>query len=293
MPGRRLEGLESYLLTVIEDRRPGRVASFLRFLLKQLSLLFAAIVQIRLWLYTYGLFRHHTLGCQVISVGNLTVGGTGKTPVVEIFARSLQRQGRNVAILSRGYKRDTPPFLTQLARRFSLRPDSDPPLVVSDGQRLLLDSTTGGDEPYLLASNLPNVKVLVDKDRVKAGRYAIDKMGCDTLLLDDGFQYLRLKHWADIVLVDRTNPFGNKRLLPRGILREPIRNIRRASFIFITKSNGDGAVELRKTLRELNPKAEIIECRHCARYLRDVFTGKKKDLDFMRGLEIGAVSGIA
>ena len=131
----------------------------------------------------------------------------------------------------------------------------------------------------------------MDKDRVKAGRYAIDKLGCDTLLLDDGFQYLRLKHWADIVLVDRTNPFGNKRLLPRGILREPIRNIRRASFIFITKSNGDGAAELRKTLRELNPKAEIIECRHCARHLRDVFTGEKKELEFMQGLEIGGRFG--
>lgn len=293
MPDRRMEGLESYLLTVIEDRRPGRFPAFLRFLLKQLSLLFAVIVQVRLWLYIRGLFRHHTLGCQVISVGNLTVGGTGKTPVVEIFARSLQRQGRNVAILSRGYKRDKPPFLTRLARRFSFRKDADPPLVVSDGQRLLLDSTTGGDEPYLLASNLPNVKVLVDKDRVKAGRYAIEKLGCDTLLLDDGFQYLRLKHWADIVLVDRTNPFGNKRLLPRGILREPIRNIKRASFIFITKSTGDGAPELRKTLRELNPKAEIIECRHCPRHLRDVYTGEKKELDHLRGLEVGAVSGIA
>ena len=281
------------MLTVIEDRRQGRWPALLRFLLKQLSFLFAAMVQIRLWLYTHGIFRHHMLGCQVISVGNLTVGGTGKTPIVEIFARSLQRQGRNVAVLSRGYKRDKAPLLTRLKRRLTPGEPPDPPLVVSDGQRLLLDSSTGGDEPYLLASNLPEVKVLVDKNRVKAGRYAVNKFHCDTLILDDGFQYLPMKHRLDIVLVDRTNPFGNRRLLPRGILREPIRNIRRASFIFITKSNGDGSAELKKTLRELNPTAEIAECRHCAKHLQDVFTGERKELAHLQGLEIGAVSGIA
>lgn len=293
MPSQRWERIENYLLTVIEDRRQGRFASFLRFILKQLSYVYGAIVQIRLWLHEHGVFRHYTLGCQVISVGNLTVGGTGKTPVVELFARSLRQQGRKVAILSRGYKRDLPPLWKRIVRRLWLGLEKEPPLVVSDGERLLLDVATGGDEPYLLASNLPDVKVLVDKDRVNAGRYAINKMGCDTLLLDDGFQYLRLKHWVDIVLVDRTNPFGNHHLLPRGILREPIRNIRRASFIFITKSNGDGAPELRKLLREYNPTAEIIECRHRPRYLQDVFTGERKPLEMLRDLPVGAVSGIA
>jgi tetraacyldisaccharide 4'-kinase len=293
MADRRLERLETYLLTVIEDRRPGRFASFLRWLLRQFSFLFAAIIQTRLWLYERGLFRHHTLGCQVVSVGNLTVGGTGKTPVVETFARSLQRQGRKVAILSRGYKRHERPLLARIVARLTLRHRAEPPLVVSDGKRLLLDSEFSGDEPYMLASNLPNVTVLVDKNRVKAGRYAITRLGCDTLILDDGFQYLPMKHRLDIVLVDRTNPFGNRQLLPRGILREPIRNIRRASFIFVTKSSGDGAPDLRKTLRELNPHAEISECRHCPRYLQDVYTGERKSLDFLRGLDIAAVSGIA
>jgi tetraacyldisaccharide 4'-kinase len=83
--------------------------------------------------------------------------------------------------------------------------------VVSDGQRLLLDSSLSGDEPFMLATNLPNVAVIVDADRVKAGQYAIQKLGCDTLILDDGFQYLTLKHRFDIVLVDRTNPFGNRK----------------------------------------------------------------------------------
>jgi tetraacyldisaccharide 4'-kinase len=290
---KRLEKLETYILTVIEDRRQGRFASFLRWTLKQLSWIYTATVQLRLGLYTLGIFRYHTLGCQVISVGNLTVGGTGKTPIVEVFARSLQKQGRKVAIVSRGYKRHEPPFYELIFDRLSGRRRLLPTLVVSDGKHLLLDSDVSGDEPYMLASNLPNVAVLVNKNRVKAGQYAITKLGCDTLILDDGFQYLHMKHRLDIVLVDRTNPFGNKHLLPRGILREPIRNIKRASFIFITKSIGDGAEDLKKQLRELNPHAEISECRHSPKYIQDVYTGGRKSLDSLRELEVAAISGIA
>jgi len=290
---RRLERLETYMLSVIEDRKRGRFASFLRWNLKQLSRLYAFIVQTRLWLYQHGIFRHHTLGCQVVSVGNLTVGGTGKTPIVEVFAKSLQKQGRKVAILSRGYKRDEPPFLQRVIDRIRMKTKAQLPLVVSDGKHLLLNSDVSGDEPYMLASNLPNVTVLVDKNRVKAGQYAISKLGCDTLILDDGFQYFHLKHRLDIVLVDSTNPFGNREVLPRGILREPIRNIKRASFIFITKSKGDGAEELRKQLREHNPNAEIAECRHSPKILKDVYSREEKTLDFLQGLNVAAVSGIA
>lgn len=289
----RLERAEAYVLSVIEGRRKGKRAAVLAWVLQQYSYLFALIVQLRLWLYARGLFRHHTLGCQVLSVGNLTVGGTGKTPIVEVFARSLQNSGRKVAILSRGYKRVQPGFGERLLDRLTFRAARRPPLVVSDGKRLLHDSALSGDEPYMLAGNLPDVTVVVDKNRVKAGQYAVKNLGCDTLILDDGFQYLSLKHRLDVVLVDRTNPFGNGYLLPRGILREPIRNIKRAGFIFVTKSNGDGAGELKKRLRELNPDAEISECRHCARYLRDVYTGARKELDFLKGLPVGAVSGIA
>lgn len=290
MAENRLEQLESYLLDVIEGRRRGKRAAFVRWSLKQLSHLFGALVQVRLWLYRHGLKRHHALGCQVLSVGNLTVGGTGKTPVVEVFARSLQQQGRKVAILSRGYKRVKPPFWQRMFMRAGRTSE---PLVVSDGERLLLDSSTSGDEPYMLASNLPQVAVLVDKNRVKSGQYAIKKLGCDTLILDDGFQYLSLKHRHDIVLVDRTNPFGNGHVLPRGLLREPARNIKRAHFIFITKSNGDGAAELKRQLRELNRDAEISECRHCPRHLKNVFTGEVLELERMRNMRASAVSGIA
>ena len=286
-----MERMEAHVLGVIEDRRRGTSAAILRVVLRQFSYLYGAVVQLRLSLFHWGILRPHTLGCQVLSVGNLTVGGTGKTPVVEAFARALQQRGRKVAILSRGYKKRNPPLGRRFRQALSGRPAD--PLVVSDGRRLLLDSAIGGDEPFMLASNLPEVAVIVGKDRVRSGQYAIRKLGCDTLILDDGFQYLALKHRMDIVLVDRTNPFGNRRLLPRGILREPIRNIRRAGFIFITKSNGDGAEALREDLRRMNPEAEISECRHCARHLEGVFTRVRHPLDDLRGRDVAAVSGIA
>ena len=288
-----LEKAEAYLLSVIEERRQDRGAQALRVFLRALAGLFGAIVQFRLWLYQHGILRPHTLGCQVISIGNLTVGGTGKTPIVEVFARTLQKSGRKVAILSRGYKKKKDPFLRRLVKKLTFQNESVPPRVVSDGQRLLLDSALSGDEPFMLATNLPEVAVIVDADRVKAGQYAIQKLGCDTLILDDGYQYLKMNHRLYFALVDRTNPFGNRRLLPRGILREPIRNIKRAGFIFITKSNGDGAEELKRTLRQYNPHAEISECRHAAKYLQNVYTGERQPLSFLQGLDLAAVSGIA
>lgn len=293
----RSERFEKYLVCLIQT--PGDADSYTRmeqvFLwhLKQLSRLYRAVMELRLFLYDKGIIRHHTLGCQVISVGNLTVGGTGKTPVVEVFARELQRAGRKVAILSRGYKSVRPPLSERFLRAVSLRSRSDPPRVVSDGKELLLDCAMSGDEPYMLASNLPDVAVVVDKNRVKSGRYAIGRLGCDTLILDDGFQYLALRHWVEIALVDRTNPFGNEFVLPRGILREPIKHIRRADFIFITKSDGGGDEDLRKRLTELNPKAEIIECRHCARYLQNVASKEQHELGFLDGLRVTVLSGIA
>src|SRR4029077_15048393 len=140
------------------------------------------------------------LGCLVVSIGNLTVGGTGKTPVVEKFARALRDGGRQVAILSRGYKSVPQPTKKRRFARFRKKP-LPPPRIVSDGKSLLLDSRTAGDEPYMLANNLKDVVVLVDVGRVNSGRYAIREFKADTLLLDDGLQYLRLKHRLDIVLI--------------------------------------------------------------------------------------------
>ncbi len=256
------EAFETFLLAVILEERKGKRAALLRFLLLLLSKLFQVGINVRRLLYDVRIIRDYTIGVQVIAIGNLTWGGTGKTPVVEKFARELQNQGRTVAILSRGYRSKPPPLGKRLLNKVLLREDRTPPRVVSDGKSLLLDSETAGDEPYMLASNLRDVIVLVDKDRVKSGRYAIEKFGCDTLLLDDGFQYWRLAgRRRDIVLIDCQQPFGNERLLPRGTLREPPSHLARAGTIFITKSDGNTA-RLRARIARHNPAAAIIECIH-------------------------------
>jgi tetraacyldisaccharide 4'-kinase len=289
---RWLENLEQFAIDVILGRRQGLRAVLLRGLLFLLSLVYARLVQLRLFLYRKRILRERALGCLVISIGNLTVGGTGKTPIVEKFARALQAGGRRVAILSRGYKSVAKPSKRSwLDRIRGLAPD--PPRVVSDGQSLLLDSLTAGDEPYMLANNLKDVIVLVDKDRVKSGLHAISEMKADTLLLDDGLQYLHLKHRLDIVLIDRQAPFGNELLLPRGTLREPPRNLRRASYIFITKSTGQPNDELIARIRRYNRTAEIIECAHQPLYLQDVYSGEQLPLGRLKDTYIGSFCGIA
>jgi tetraacyldisaccharide 4'-kinase len=287
------ENVEQYVLDVIFEQRRDLGAKVTSAFLLALSKLYELAVQVRLFLWRHRIFRDHTLGCQVVSIGNLTVGGTGKTPVVEVFARALQQAGRRVAVLSRGYKSTPRPLWQRIVAKITFQEDKVPPKIVSNGQSLLLDSEQAGDEPYMLASNLKDVVVLVDKNRVKSGRYAISRFGCDTLLLDDGFQYLSLKSRLDICLIDRNSPFGNHYLLPRGTLREPIWNLKRANYIFITKSNELGAKKLRKAIRQFNSKAEIIECAHQPLYLEDVFTGERHELELLRERDIAAISGIA
>ena len=287
------EAIETFVLEVILEERRGKRAAIARFVLYLMSKVFLVLVKLRRLLYDVRLLRDSTLGIQVIAVGNLTVGGTGKTPVVEKFARELQNQGRTVAILSRGYRSKPPPLTRRLIDRLLFRSDTTPPRVVSDGKNLLLDSETAGDEPYMLASNLRDVVVLVDKDRVKSGRYAIEKFGCDTLLLDDGFQYWKLAgRRRDIVLIDFQTPFGNEHLLPRGTLREPPSHVSRANTIFITKSDGNTAA-LRKRIGRHNPNAGIIECIHAPLYFEDVFTGARHGLELIKGRRVAALSAIA
>src|SRR6058998_2517334 len=289
---RSLENLEQFAIDVILERRGGARAALLRALLYALSFIYERLVQFRLFLYRKRIFRERALGCLVISIGNLTVGGTGKTPIVEKFARAMRAGGRRVAILSRGYK-SVPRRPPRKWWQFFRKKEPAPPRVVSDGKSLLLDSLTAGDEPYMLANNLKDVIVLVDKDRVKSGLHAIREMKADTLLLDDGLQYLHLKHRLDIVLIDRQAPFGNEFLLPRGTLREPPRNLRRASYIFITKSTGASNEQLIKRVRRYNRTAEIIECAHKPLHLKNVLTGETAPLEQLRGTYIGSLCAIA
>src|SRR6476620_11556147 len=235
-----IEGAETFFLEVILEKRRDKRAAVVRSILYAFSKVFQVAIKFRRFLYNVRILRDRTLGVQVIAIGNLPPGGTGKTPVVEKFARELANQGRTVAILSRGYRSKPTPVHEWFLNKLFLRDDTTPPRVVSDGKSLLLDSEMAGDEPYMLASNLKDVIVLVDKDRVKSGRYAIEKFGCDTLLLDDGFQYWKLRgRRLDIVLIDCQQPFDNERMLPRGTLRQPQSPLDRANTIFITKSDGN------------------------------------------------------
>lgn len=289
-----LENLEQFAIDVVLERRKGKRAALLRGMLKGLSHIYKGLVSARLRLYRWRILRERNLGCLVVSIGNLTVGGTGKTPVVEKFARALQDGGRKVAILSRGYKSVKPSLISRIKRRLAGKaPAIDPPRVVSDGEQLLLDSKTAGDEPYMLAANLKDVVVITDKDRVKGGLHAIKEFNADTLILDDGLQYLKLRHRLDIVLIDRYQPFGNEHLLPRGTLREPPKGLKRASFIFITKCNGEPNDDLKKRIRKHNRTAEIIECCHKPQHLVNIQTREELPLETLKGAAIGAVSGIA
>ena len=290
-----IERAEYYVVDLIENRRRRRRRDGLaRGLLFLLSQTYRGMTQLRLDLYRERILRQHNLGCLVVSIGNLTCGGTGKTPVVEVFAETLAKEGRQVAILSRGYRSKSKPLRQQLHDLIAPPGRAIPPRVVSDGQRLLMDSSMAGDEPYMLANNLPSVAVVVDKNRVKAGRHAIRRLGCDTLILDDGFQYLKLQPRLNILLIDATSPFHNHHLLPRGLLREPIKNIRRADYVFLTKSNGSPTIRhLKGFVKKHNSRAEIIECTHQPQYLEDIYTGQREELTKLSGRRVAAISGIA
>lgn len=291
-----LTQLEEFAVEVVNDRRHGKRAVAFKALLRGLSFVFGALVQLRFFLYGNRILKDQPLGCLVVVVGNLTVGGTGKTPVVEKFARSLHGRGRKVAILSRGYKSKDikkESFGQKLWRTYVTGAEPPAPKVVSDGESVLLDSEFAGDEPFMLAKNLPGVVVLVDKDRVKSGTYAIRKFGCDTLILDDGMQYLPLKGRLNLLLVDKSNPFGNGKLLPRGVLREPIRHLRRASYVFLTKSDGTPDPELDALIQRHNPGVDVIECAHKPQFLKEVNGDRRLELSDLKNRRIGAFSGIA
>jgi len=288
----RLTAFATFTVNVIYGREKGNKARLWGAVLFGLSLVFRGLVFIRFQLYRHRILRAQHLGCLVVVVGNLTVGGTGKTPVVEKLARTLHGKGRKVAILSRGYKSRREPFYRKWVRWLLHQPPA-PPRVVSDGQTIFFDSEIAGDEPYMLARNLPGVVVVTDKDRVKAGLFAIRNFGVDTLILDDGFQYYQLQDHLQLLLIDKTNPFGNGNLLPRGILREPVSQMKRASYVFLTKSEDGPDDKLIQTLSRYRSEGEWIECAHRPKYLKAVSGEGELPLEALRGKRIGALSGIA
>lgn len=190
------------------------------FVLPPLSLLYGAVTRTRLSLYRRGTFHTTKLDRPVISIGNITTGGTGKTPLVEWVARTVAAQGKKVCILTRGYGRKDPHLQ----------------VIVSDGYGVLASPTEAGDEPYLLASRLVgSAAVISSADRIAAGHEAINDFGTDCFVLDDGFQHLRLARDLNIVTIDATNPWGGGKLLPYGRLRETPESLSRADCVVITR----------------------------------------------------------
>ena len=196
--------------------------------LTPLGSLYGAAMKARHALYHSGRWRVHELGVPVISVGNLTTGGTGKTPLVEWIARELAQTGQRVCILTRGYGR----------RRAGAR------VVVSDGNEILSAAARAGDEPLLLAERLKGLAaVICDADRVSAARWAVENFQSDVFVLDDGFQHLRVARNLNILTIDATNPWGNGKLLPAGILRESPAELARADCIVITRADDSNSTE--------------------------------------------------
>ena len=288
----RKDELEEWVTDVIFNRAHGFQAWVMRCILRVVSWFFYIGVKARLFFFRRRLRTVHYLGTLVVSVGNITAGGTGKTPVVELLARTLAARGRKCAILTRGYKSADLPT-PQEWRDASGKRLKQLPKVASDGKTRFLTPLYAGDEPFMLARNLDNVAVLVDKDRVKSGIFAIEQLGSNTLILDDGMQYLKLKHELDIVLVDCGFPFGTGALLPRGTMREPKSSLARASYIILTKSEGKPQDELIATIRRYNRLADIIVTNHAPAYLENAFTGERRPLEFLSGKYVACLSGIA
>ena len=245
-------------------------------ILKPLSLVYGAGVRLRLSMYRTGLFRTHTLACPVISIGNITAGGSGKTPMTIHIAELLRKKGLGVAILSRGYKRS-----------------SKGVAVVSDGTEVLLGPSEAGDEPYLMARRLKGVPVIVGEDRVKAGEFAIGKFAPQCILLDDGFQHIRLFRDLNILLIDSKAAFATDRLLPAGLLREPLGAVGRADLVMVKGSKL--APKDSKLLKGF--KLDTLGFHYKATGASGLKSGlkKKKRLatDKLKGLKAFAVAGVA
>jgi tetraacyldisaccharide 4'-kinase len=204
------------------DEDPVRRFSPARAMLYLSSLLYRLIVDLRNRLYDRQILESVRLSCPVISVGNITVGGTGKTPCVIRLTRMLQQSGFRCAVISRGYGGKKPQAVN----------------IVSDGNSILLGAESAGDEPLLIARSLPGIPVITGAKRVLTGRAAIERFGCNVLICDDAFQHRQVFRDIDIVLLDAEKPLGNGHLLPRGPLREPHGGLRRADCVILTRAEG-------------------------------------------------------
>jgi tetraacyldisaccharide 4'-kinase len=235
--------MREYLYLLVTDKSQGFLVGIFKIILFILSLIYGLTVRVLTFIYR---IRPYRLNCKVISVGNITLGGTGKTTLVESIARYLKEQEHKVAILSRGYGGHKQHIASAKC--------------TTKQEEHAVDYKIMGDEPYMLSRNLGNIPVIVDKNRIRAAQRAIRDYQVDTVILDDGFQQWRINKDLEIVAVDATNPLGNSYLLPRGILREPTSSLRRADVFVLTKINLNADYrKIKKTLNNINSDASIVE----------------------------------
>ena len=282
----KINNFQTYFIDLVHNKEVDGIAeNTLTAILYVFSKIYALLVDIKLWGYRQGIFSRKKLDCFVISLGNVTVGGTGKTPTAQRLASDIRDMGYKVVILNRGYRAKWHGKVG----------------IVSDGQRLHMTAADAGDEAFMLAKHLPKVPVLIGADRSVTGQYAIENFGAEVAILDDGFQHWQLERDMDILLVDAVNVFGNGYMLPRGTLREPISHISRADVCLLTKVDqaADGSREyIRDTVHRYNDGAQIVESIHEPRRfipLADWYVdiaGEGVDVNQMRGRKIMAVSAI-
>ena len=240
------------------------------------SHVYAAGVRARAWAYRHGVLHRVAMDVPVVSIGNVTVGGTGKTPLTIFLAKALSAHGRRPAIVSRGY----------LKKGRGL-------VIVSNGRTILARRQQAGDEPYLMARALPGIPVVVGPNRTLAAYVALGRFAPDIIIMDDGFQHLKVQRDLDIVVIDATDPFGNGMTLPRGILREPPNHLLRADMLVMTRVNqAEHVDELREHLHSLNPRAPVIESMHRPVALRDFHSRDDLGLDRLRGARVVSLSSI-
>lgn len=240
--------------------------------------IYGIFVKARNACYRRGILRTKQIGVPVISIGNLTSGGTGKTPLVEWTARELASLGRKVCILTRGYGRNNP------GRQ----------VIASNGKEILADAAQTGDEAFMLAERLRGqAAVICNADRVSAAAWAINNLGSEVFVLDDAFQHQQVARDLNILAVDGTNPWGNRRSLPAGILRESIKEVSRADCVIITRADLENSRASRDEIEKLHPGVPVLLSRMRPTQLREVATNfPQMDSEEIKALPIGAFCGI-
>lgn len=279
-----IETFQNYIYRLVHSETDGFFDSLLLGGLYLFSVLYSQLVNLKLFFYKKGMADIYTLPCHVISLGNITVGGTGKTPTALCLAAMIRDMGYRVVVLNRGYRAKWKGKIG----------------VVSDGRKTYMTAAEAGDEAFLLAKNLPGVPVLIGADRAQTGRYAVHKLKAEVVILDDGYQHWRLARDMDILLVDAINIFGNNYMLPRGTLREPLSHIDRADVCLLTKVDQapkQNCDTIKETISLYNDHAIIVESIHkprCFIEIADWYKGSGEGIpvEKMRGKKVTAVSGI-